>query len=199
MKAATNILFVLCAGVVAGCIGCSSVPSCLQVTPPEISLTGEQTVVERQIIGDYRELESDAWQVSSVQTNVQRQKGSAAQATRDDALMRALKVREFHRDKIRSYKNEGAIGEAKTGFVIYMTTDVYEKDKEKRAALDRVITEENKARAVIFERSLILSGKKEPTAAMTAAFGVRFAEEEQTLSQTNDWVQDKTGQWTRKK
>ena len=48
--------------------GCSSGPSCITVTPPKVNMTTEKTAIERQIIGEYRELEKDAWAISSART-----------------------------------------------------------------------------------------------------------------------------------
>ena len=185
-------------------LGCSSkipflkdIPSCCLISPPDVHLTGEKTVVERQIVGDYRELEKDAWIISSVRTNIQRSKGTTIGG--DEYILKALKIREFHEDKIRRYKDQGAVGEKNNGFIAYIRHSKYESDKNLKNILLRVAEEENKARKIIFERTLIKSGIKEPREKDIEAFGKIFAEEQRALAIKNDFIQDKSGTWIRKR
>jgi hypothetical protein len=80
-----------------------------------------------------------------------------------------------------------------------MKAPKYESDAEARKYLFTLIEDENKARRVIFERSLILSGKESPTDEELANFAKRFAQAEQSRSQKNDWIQRSNGQWQKKK
>jgi uncharacterized protein YdbL (DUF1318 family) len=187
-----------CAAAASGCAS-SRIPSCLEIVVPEINMTGEKTVIERQIVGDYRELEKDAWMVSSVKTTVERAKGAPVEVEGDEVLYRAMKVREFNDDKIRLYKNEGVVGEAGTGYLVYMPVKKYDSDQDLRNRLQKILEDENGARRSIFERSVMKSGVEKPDADQVAAFGVRFAEEQSALAQKNDWIQDRNGRWVRKK
>jgi hypothetical protein len=167
------------------------------IAPPVINITGEKTVIERQIVGDYRELEKDAWILSSVKTNIQR-KGYTVVIGGDRILFTAMKIREYHMDKIRDYKDEGAIGEMNTGYVQYRSTLKYDRDRDLKELLFRVINEENKARGIIFKRSLIRSGVKDPDNEEIRSIGMKFAEEQRELAQKNDWIQNESGNWIRK-
>ena len=162
-------------------------------------MTGNKTVIERQIVGDYKELEKDAWIIASMKTNVQKKKGAGATIGGDEILFRALKVREFHMDKIREYKNEGAIGEGNTGYIVYRDIPKYEKSRDHKNILLKVINEENKARKIIFKRMLVKSGKKEPAADEIMAFGRLFANEQRAFAKKNDWIQEKNGRWVKQK
>jgi hypothetical protein len=154
--------------------------------------------VENQIIGEYRELEPDAWAVSSLKTAAVSGKTGMVQSS-DDQMFRALKIRELNEDAIRRYKDESAIGEASSGYVEYRTVARYESDKEIKKILVSVIDDENKARRTIVERSLVLSGKEKPTDADVALLAKKFADEERSRAQKNDWIQGNDGQWQRKK
>jgi len=178
--------------------GCSSTPSCISIAPPEINITGEKTVIERQIVGEYRELERDAWVVSSVKTSTDKSKAGKKPAGGDRQLFMAMKVRDFHLEKINLYKAEGAIGEMNTGFIKYMETARYKNDRESKKILMSVIKNENDARTTIFTRSFIVLRKKEPTPNEINAFGRLFAEEQRAMAQKNDWIQAKTGTWGKK-
>jgi hypothetical protein len=168
------------------------------VSPPAIRLTGEKTLVENQIIGEYREIEDNAWAVSSTKTAIIRQAGLQIM-TADEALLRAMKVRELNEDSIRRCKDDEAIGEGFDGYIANMKAPKYESDAEARKYLLTLIDDENKARRIIFERSLILSGKENPTDEELSGFAKRFAQAEQSRSLKNDWIQRSNGQWQKKK
>lgn len=178
--------------------GCKSTPSCLTVVPPEINLTGEKTVIERQIVGDYMELEKDAWSVSSIRTTVGKTDGGT-RGSGDPEIIKAVKVREFHSGRIREYKTEGVIGETASGFITYIEGSQYESSPELKKSLLTVIDEENRARSEIFVKSLAKSGGKEPSKSEIDSFGKIFAGEQRALAQKGDWVQDNSGKWARKK
>ncbi|HNX24523.1 MAG TPA: DUF1318 domain-containing protein, partial [Spirochaetota bacterium] len=178
--------------------GCSSTPSCINIVPPNVNLTGEKTVIERQIVGDYMELEKDAWTISSVKTAVAK-KNLSGKMSGDPELFKYMKVREFHYDKIKEYKSEGALGEANTGYVQYMETKKYESSPAEKKILLTVIDEENRARKKIFDRLIFISKGSEPEKAEIDFFGKVFAEEQRGLASKDEWIQENSGKWGRKK
>jgi hypothetical protein len=117
----------------------------------------------------------------------------------DEALFAALKVREFHEETIRKYKDEGALGEGSNGLLVYMRADKYESDKGQRERLLKIIEEENRARRVLWTRSLVAAGAAKPDEKELMALASRFAEEQRALAARNDWIQDNSGRWVRKK
>jgi len=190
---------ILTAAAAAGfTIGCSSTPSCLSIVPPNVNLTGEKTVIERQIVGDYMELEKDAWTISSVKTSVGR-KNASGKMSGDPELFKYMKVREFHYDKIKEYKSEGALGEGNAGYIQYMETKKYESSPAEKKILLIVIEEENRARREIFNRYMFLSKGVEPNKAEIDTFGKLFAEEQRGLASKDEWIQINSGKWERKK
>lgn len=178
--------------------GCSSFPSCCVISPPRVSLTGDKTIIERQIVGDYKELEKDAWAVSSSKTTVSGTDTGSTVSAADPEIFRAMKIREYNDEKIRGYKNDGALGETNSGYVQYISADKYQADKEGREAINRLIVEENSARRLIFTRTLMNMNKIAPSADHIDAFGKLFAEEQRAAARKNDWVQDKSGRWIKK-
>jgi len=169
------------------------IPSCIEIAPPEINLTSQKTVVERHIVGDYKELEKDAWVVSSVQTNMSRRT-----VARDRVLFEAMSTRDSLRQKIRGFKDEGAVGETNDGYLKYIGTPKYQRDAALRGDLMGIIEQENGARKTIFQRVLLRSGKKSPSDQDIAAFGSRFAGEQRAFAKEHDWIQDTSGRWDRK-
>jgi len=177
---------------------CSSSPSCCSITPPNIHITGEKTVIERQIIGDYMEIEKDAWTLSSVRTTVG-QKNLSGRMAGDPELFKYMKVREFHNDKIKDYKTEGAIGENNKGFIQYIEVRKYEMSPAEKKILLTLIDEENIARREIFARSVYLSKGSAAANNEIDLFGRAFAEEQRGLASKGEWIQQNSGAWERKK
>ncbi|MBP7584607.1 MAG: DUF1318 domain-containing protein [Spirochaetes bacterium] len=182
------------AALAAGCSSMSNIPSCCWIAPPEISLTGQKTVIERQIVGDYRELEKDAWVVSSVKTNMAGTKGS-----RDDEIFAAFRKRAELKDAVRRYMDEGAVGETNLGLLGYVGTPAYERDANQKKALMAVMGQENGARKTIFRRTLVKTGIASPSEEQVTSLGRRFAEEQRAFAKVNDWIQGNDGKWSRKK
>ncbi|MBN1499139.1 MAG: DUF1318 domain-containing protein [Spirochaetes bacterium] len=186
--------------ILTGCASGGGI-SCIDIVPPKIELTGEKTALERQVIGEYKELEEDAWIISSVQTNVAREQRNSQQASADQILFEAFKIREYHSEKIREYKNEGVIGEKSNGFIEYISfvNRKYENDKQEKNLITALIDEENKARYTIFRRSLVLSGIENPDEAQIRAFGEDFAVEQRSSALKDDYIQNRNGIWELKK
>jgi len=188
-----TFVFVMVIFVIAGFVSCATAPSCLIIAPPAIHMTGPKTVIERQIIGEYRELDENSWMVSSVKTFSQ---GDTERI--DPQLLAAFAVRNRLADNISAYKREGAVGEANTGFVAYIPSDAYERNAARRTELLNVVRQENDARRIIFRRSLFLSNNAEPTQAEIDAFGRTFAQEQTARASRGEMIQDRNGNWRRK-
>jgi hypothetical protein len=177
---------------------CSSKPSCCLIRPPEIHLTGEKTVLERQIIGEYDELEQDAWAVATVKSSLQRRGAVPAVSAGDPELFKAMKVREFHEDKLRKLKNSGYVGETRNGLVGLVDSNrVILKGKEKEQVAS-IIKNENSARKTIFRIVLTRRLKRAPSEKESRAFSLAFAREQRALAHKNDWIEDSSGKWEKK-
>ncbi len=195
-----SIVHLLLFITILGLVRCktTTTPSCCVIAAPKIHLTGNRTVVERQIVGDYKELEKDSWIISSVRTTVQKTKGSGTMTAADKELFLAMKVREFHRERINGYKNEGAIGENNRGLVEYRKTPEFENDDKAKKILESIIKNENEARTTIFKRTLLKIKKREADKKELEAFGRLFAEEQRALAGKNEWIQEDSGRWIKK-
>lgn len=178
--------------------GCGVSLHCCLIAPPPLNLTSEKTAVERQIIGDYMELEKDAWVISSVKTPHSSGR-TKADLTGDPELLKAEKVRSFHAERLAAYKSEGAAGEGNDGFTAYIQSEKYEQDPAQKKILLAVLDEENMARRIIFRRSLLAMNNAEPSADELKAFGKIFADEQRVLAARGEWIQENSGKWVKKK
>ena len=130
MKKNLILILVFC---VSGCV----------IIPPKFQLTGERTLVEKQIAGEYRELEEDAWIVSTMKTNLDSEKNEGSSGDSDSLSA----VRIMNQERISSYKAEGAVGESFFGTLKYRESAKYEKNKTLKDRLMRVIQTENDVRS----------------------------------------------------
>lgn len=190
------VFYISLAAALYSAPACNS-PHCCLIEPPSLNITPEKTGIERQIIGDYMELEKDAWTVSSVKTSCG--DGSSGNITGDPEMLKAEKVRSFHAGKLAEYKTEGAAGEGNNGFVSYIKTDKYEADPVRKKILLSVLEEENSARKIIFTRSLFAINGKDPSGDDLGSFGRIFADEQRLLAAKGEWIQENSGTWVRKK
>ena len=188
----------IAAGVclLAGCASKGRLPSCIEIAPPDIHLTGEKTVIESQIVGDYREIEKNAWIISSVKTNVVAP-GTIAKSS-DPVLFREMSLRDSIKDDVRKHKDSGALGEDRNGLLSYRQTRRYEDDPGMKSKLSSLMDKENRARSAIFRRVLELSGIRNPSEEQVRSMGRHFAGEQRAMAKRNDWVQEDSGKWVQK-
>ncbi|MEW6526738.1 MAG: DUF1318 domain-containing protein [Spirochaetota bacterium] len=198
MKHIVAIALAIVAGILYSQARCSSssclkgVPSCIEIHPPAIQITGEKTALERQLVGEYREIEKDAWVTSTVMVPSKGER--RAMVTADETMLQAIKLREFNEDKIRIYKDMGIIGEMNNGYVGIVDEKKLQSMKE-ATVIRTLINDENNARQIIFIKSSDSKDSKDPTAIQ---FGYDFAREQQAKAKKGDWIQKEDGRWVRK-
>ena len=173
--------------------GCSS--GCLVIAPPDIHMTGQKTVIERQIVGEYKELEKDAWIISSVNNSLGGNSQSGSQVV-NRKLYVAMQVREFNKKAIRGYKDKGIVGETSEGLLKVMSKKGLSKPDVTK--LNAIVKEENRTRNEIFTISLTMIKKNDISKEEIKAFGREFADEQRALAKTGDWIQMKNGSWVKK-
>ena len=166
-----------------------TVASCT-IIPPKMQLTGERTQLEKQIIGDYRELERDSWAVSNIRTNVARESGTVSS---DPDTAGAERIRSMNGGRIARYKAEKSVGEGLDGMLKYRPVETYEKNRTLRDELERVIVTENNARRSIIRNSAKRSGGSEKDEA------ARFAREQQSRAAADELIETSAGVWERKR
>jgi len=178
--------------------GCTSWPSCCLISPPEISLTGEKTSIENQIIGEYREIEPEAWLEASVLSSVSDHKKTDFSSPAGQELYQAFKIRRNLADQVRLYKTAGFLGENNQGFLEFRPLPIMKKNKEEHSRIIKIIKEENKARFTVFKNILRLNTNQVPAKEQITFFGQEFAKEQKALAQKGDWWQKDSGEWVKK-
>ncbi len=184
------IVIVMSGCTSSGCI--QDMPSCLEIYPPAINITGEKTALERQLIGEYHELEQDAWVTSTVMTPSKGNRKAVVNA--DDELLNAIQIRELNSDTIRLYKDKELIGEQNNGYIAIVDEKKLQSLQE-ADVIRTVVQQENNARSVIFVKS---SGAARSSEAKAIQFAVEFAKEQHAKAKKGDWIQNNDGRWVKK-
>lgn len=186
------------AGIVVCMSGCTSsgciqdMPSCLEIYPPAINITGEKTALERQLIREYHELEQDAWVTSTVMTPSKGNRKAVINA--DGELLNAIQIRELNSDIIRLYKDKGLIGEQNNGYIAIVDEKKLQSLQESDA-IRTIVQQENNARSIIFVKS---SGATKSNETKAIQFAVEFAKEQHAKAKKGDWIQNNDGRWVKK-
>ncbi len=189
------------AGIVVCMSGCTSsgciqdMPSCLEIYPPAINITGEKTALERQLIGEYHELEQDAWVTSTVMTPSKGNRKAVINA--DGELLNAIQIRELNSDIIRLYKDKGLIGEQNNGYIAIVDEKRLQslQSLQESDAIRTIVQQENNARSIIFVKS---SGATKSNETKAIQFAVEFAKEQHAKAKKGDWIQNNDGRWVKK-
>ncbi len=119
---------------------------CMSIRPQVVS---QKTQLERQILGEFEQLEKDLIMVSSV-----RSKGAAEgelSPAHREALM-AVMNRQFRRDDIEEYKRSKNAGEGLNGLLRFFPSTETRSDNELEKRIRKTIDEENRDREIIMRR-----------------------------------------------
>jgi len=175
----------------AGCIG-----SLFNVN---LNVVGEQTALEKQVLGTYRSLGEDLMIYSSVRgvdTNGTLKVPPPATDSQRAACA-AMRNRQFNRDDIESVLSAGVVAEGNDGFLsLRKEAGTASVSGLSRDQVVKLVEEENGDRRVIIER--LAATTPNLTAEQRARIGWIFAGLNQETAPGGAWIQDKDGAWRRK-
>lgn len=160
------------------------------IKAPEVSITGEKTALEEQVLGDYRRIEGDTWMIVS-----QRTVGGSASSSQQD-IFEAVQGRKFNKDEIDDLKKDKVIGEDNQGFVQVLVNEKYDSDPRFKRYVDRLVEEENRDRQIIYER--VLAAQKDLTPEKEKQLYRIFAERNFQSSARGTMIQQADGTWVEK-
>lgn len=166
--------------------------SCVTITPPEITLTGPKTSVERQIMGNYKEIEKDAWLISSAKGQGT---DSGGESQKDVAVFRSFAVLETVDQKLRDYQSKGILGENNQGYVEKLSKKL-DANEEIVKDIESVLKKVNNARKLIYQS--MLEDVREFQLSLDEV-GAVFAERYQKQAPAGTMIQTPKGQWIKKK
>ncbi len=156
---------------------------------PEITLTGEKTALENQIIGSFEQLTLQ----NQITTSARTIEAGAVSSEQQESVLRALQNQEFNKDEVEELKRARVVGENRFGFLEVLGNDRYAKDPLYKKLVDQVVEEENRDRRIIYRKlSTVGSESGDETQ------GRAFAEMQQEKSPPGTMIQLPTGEWIEK-
>ena len=163
------------------------------VHTPEVTFTSERTALEKQILGSYRLIEEDTWELSSV-----RGAGEDAKNVPTDRLgaIEAVASRLFNADDIDDFKLDGVVGENAHGFLTLRQTPILLEDIEYRAMVERIAAEENRDRQIILRYLIEQDRTREANDSLIVH--QTFARMVSGASPSGTWTQKADSSWIRK-
>jgi hypothetical protein len=174
------------------------------VKPPEITVTGEKTVLEKQLLGEYR-FSSRPIFIPSVDGGIYVATHEALldsvpsaeefQTSRRDYII-ALANSKFNLDDINRFKDAGVIGEDNRGFLHLFEDKLGNLNQADRNILPSILEEENRGRRVIMNRIIQLRADltEEDLDDIKTIFAKRNIEEEKS----GRMIQLESGEWVTK-
>jgi uncharacterized protein YdbL (DUF1318 family) len=162
-----------------------------------VQVVDEKTLLERQILGAYENLEKDLVMVASVRSVDTEGRLSPLPdfPPGQRKALEALRVREFYRDDVDALKREGVIGEGKEGYLTRLPT-APKIDAKRTALLDNVLKQENDARRWLVER--IVETNETLSPADRPKVEKVFAQMNRDAAKDGEWVQADDGTWSKK-
>ena len=164
------------------------------VKAPEVSITGEKTALENQVIGTYQQIEEDVWTLTSVRSaNTKAQPKMSAEKKR---VLEAVQGRKFNKDDIEEFLAMGIVGENNRGLLEIRDQEKLQKDPDFKKRVETIVENENNYRQIIMERIMLLN--EQAASAGEENVSKIFAKINQDNAAPGSWIQLNDGQWIQK-
>jgi hypothetical protein len=187
----TMILSALCAAAVFS-------SGCRSLFRIDLTVVGERTALERQVLGTYEELGRDLTTYASVR-GVQPDGSLQAPPPATDSqrlVLQAINNRRYNRDDLNTLLTNGVVGEANDGMLALLDMERLGNLDLSRDLVQQVIDEENRDREVIMER--LMKTTPGVTENQRSEVAWIFATLNQDLAPEDSPIQTREGEWERK-
>ena len=183
------------------------------IKPPEVTVTGEKTALERQLLGEHKKLPEEIWSIVAVSTS------SLVPPSESDSLqrlvfgeaetnlvrsysperlryLRAEASRIFNSDDVDDFKKEGIVGENNRGYLEVVDSAKLRADSTLAVLVSRVVTEENRSRRVLMK--WYVSVRQDLTEEDLPQVEASFAQRNREAAKPGELIQDEEGSWGQK-
>lgn len=165
----------------------------------DLFVVGEQTSLEKQVLGTYNSLGENLLVYSSVRgvSEDGTLKTPPPSTDSQQATYMAMRNREYNRDDVEEILRAGIAGETNSGLLVLRAEAAGQTVAAlSREDVERVVAEENRDRQTILERLV----KTTPGVDDDSRGDVEwiFAGLNRDLAPDNAWVQTRGGEWVRK-
>ncbi len=193
--------------------------SCITIVMPKtLTLTGKRTALEKQIIGDHKEIEARNL-IGEYTSGAEDGKKKSALTEWDRKVLAARNRSRFNAPEIAEYKSRGWIGEGKDAQLKYITVKIVmtpaadnmpdsvngkvetltEKELKRRDPIhvriaQKLVNTENANRQIFIED--IIDKDPKLTDADRQILVLKVAEQYRAKLKKGEWYQDAAGAWT---
>ncbi len=201
--------------------------SCCSFVIPPVTLTGNKTAIEKQIIGEQNELEKDVWMISSAKTAGKVEDQSKdPKATQDQKLKteenrytnEAFLIMDVYAEKLAKLKADKVVGEDNKGYVASLIEnetvrkslskeilekynpqfeDDMEKGKDYRT-LKETVAQINIARDLIIQGYMANQQRAGSKKIKKEEVGIIQKNKFHEASLKGEYIQDASGNWSQK-
>ncbi|MEI6970938.1 MAG: DUF1318 domain-containing protein [bacterium] len=164
-----------------------------------LNVVGEQTALEKQVLGTYKSLGEDLMVYSSVRGVDESGSLKTPPASTDSqrAACTAMRNRDYNRDDVQRILAAGIAGEGKDGQLIARKEAGSETvEGLTREQVIKLVEEENGDRRVVVER--LATTTPNLTSEQRAQVGSIFAQLNHEIAPAGTWLQNQDGSWRRK-
>lgn len=161
-----------------------------------VTVVDQKTALENQVLGSYEELDQDVLLLASVRSVDENGKLKTVREVPPGKMkaIRAKQRQEFNHDDIVRFKQEGAAGEGRDGYLHFFETEKTRSDPKYKTFVQTLIAEENEDRRTIYERIVATNpafseGDLPKVAAISASLNINNA-------QKGEKIQAEDGTWT---
>ncbi|MBD3386948.1 DUF1318 domain-containing protein [candidate division KSB1 bacterium] len=159
------------------------------IQAPQLSVTGEKTALEKQVLGDYEKIESDSWFIAS-----ERSFNEFRTQSDNEAIFTAMHQRKARKTELDDLRRDKVIGENNRGFLEVLPTEAYEENEDYRRRVDELVQAENRDRKRLFERIIEINQWQDDE----VSYYQQFARPQQKSVAAGTMIQDPQGHWTEK-
>ena len=160
------------------------------IKAPEVSITGEKTALEEQVLGDWRQIESDTWIIASTRATGS---GGASGSKSQQAVLNATQNRKFNKDELDEFKKDQVLGENNQGYLEIFKNEKYNNSPMYSRMVEHIFAEENRDRKIIYEQ--LLAGQNTSSPEKLKTFAWIFAKQNIRDSDKGTKIQDQDGTW----
>ena len=157
------------------------------IKTPEITLTGEKTALENQILGAYDQLTDNNLITTSRRTSATQQGTRQSQAVR-----LALQNQKFNKDEIDELKRDHVVGENNKGYLEILENEKYQQDASFHKIVNDLVEQENHDRRIIYQRVLALNHKDNGE---QGSISTIFAKMQYEDAAPGTKIQQQNGEW----
>jgi len=166
------------------------------VKAPEVSVTGEKTALENQVIGTYQQIEEDVWTLTSVRSVGNNTAPQPKMSENKKKVLEAVQGRKFNKDDVEEFLKAGIVGENNRGFLEIIHPEKIGKDETLKNRVEKIVQSENEYRKIIMERIIVLN--ENAAQAGEENVGHIFAKMNKDNAAPGSWIQLDSGEWVQK-